>query len=247
MLSPAILFGAITLICVIGHFAWFAYNRFVVRTVYQGEASISLISLLGGVKRQQKQLDYVQLFVPNAEPMVVAVRAERLSQFKDQVVANVTVKIGRGWAKAFLQSIIWPGESAEESNADQGQGALAIATLYLLAGFALIDPACKFFTTSSYGHLVLLSPVLLLAASGYILGKQFNVPKTKENDHSAKTAGISFSKGAPPVFLPLILALSISIFCFWTPTILMLIPGIGAAMAVGTTVAWIEAYIRRQS
>ncbi len=219
---------------------WSRYQKGKV-TVYQGPATVLQTPLLGS-SAVDKDYDFLHVEVPGRESMLLRVSRERLSKLSG-LVSNVQIVISKlPFGKPFIESVQWPGESSFESEEDNFKG-LGLSGTYLMLALGSVA-AIGYLSIAGapltlVGHVALYYSALLLAMSGYVMGRYMQ--KAPERSKlSAKFLFISLGSGLTSLYLLFAVCALLTAVSFWWFSFLILIPGLNAAMALGGLVATLQ-------
>jgi hypothetical protein len=155
---------------------------------------------------------------------------------KDSLVVKAQVAIAKyPLGKPFVDTIVWPGESAVEDGGNGEFNGLGLSGLYLMLGFgSIILPGVHALTPTTLAlHVWLYASALLLAAAGFTMSALKPAPKLTRKDMSASFLGIPLGRGMFSAALLFALCAAGTFACFWSFGIWILIPGIHCAMALG--------------
>ncbi len=207
------------------------------KIVYQGEAQC-----LATTKTvfDHGKYAFVSVAVPGYGWLLAQIsdaRARAMSELPMSVPVQVTVT-QRIFSKPQVESIAFAGDPAPETPANDFDG-MFLSVYYFFFGLVAPYGILKLAMPDSalMQHVGLYVAALGFAAAGFVANYLSKQPLGDISDAKASAFGIPLGKGKKGLLATFALCLVGTTLCFWTPTILILIPGLHCAFALGAAIA----------
>ncbi|HEY9787015.1 MAG TPA: hypothetical protein V6D17_16605 [Candidatus Obscuribacterales bacterium] len=220
-------------VLIVPAFAWGWWYRGK-QVVYMGEARCLLFTRTVFERPRKYALAFVE--VPGHGTLLAELSVERANSQEMVLPVSVTVT-RRPFMKPEIESLAFEGAAPEPR--DKTYDGLALSAYYFIAGMLGVIWAGGFAQPGMelMQHFALYASALSLALSGFSINF---LDKEKLGDISkaeTRALGIPLGKGNAGLLVLGVLCLVGTVACFWTPSILILIPGLHCAFALGAVVA----------